>query len=106
VPISVGDFGGNVHHLGSVVHGMNELQFPGIESQRNVFLSRVATIQAENEALGRRENKFDFFFDWDQRYRSTQFFLLEAGSNSNTNSRHPHHPFPALSLGLITRTYP
>ena len=60
MPISVDNFCRNFGDPGAVEDRVDELEAAGMEAERNVFLSRVATIQAENETLGkkRKEKKF------------------------------------------------
>ena len=60
MPISVDNFCRNFGDPGAVEDRVDELEAAGMEAEGNVFLSRVATIQAENETLGkkRKEKKF------------------------------------------------
>ena len=57
MPISVDNFCRNFGDPGAVEDRVDELEAAGMEAERNVFLSRVATIQAENETLGKKRKE-------------------------------------------------
>ena len=60
MPISVDNFCRNFGDPGAVEDRVDELEAAGMEAEWNVFLSRVATIQAENETLGKKRKEIFF----------------------------------------------
>ena len=57
MPMSVDNFCRNLDDVRPVDAGVDELEPTRVNVERNVFLSRVATVQAENETLGKKERE-------------------------------------------------
>lgn len=57
--LSITDPGWDIDDLGSIGHGVYQFQAAFIELQRNVFLSRIPRIDAEDDSLWKRDQRLE-----------------------------------------------
>ncbi len=87
MPISIADFCRNINDLGTVGQGVDQLQTSTIQSQWNVFLSRLASIQTENYTLERNKKRKIKFR---RKGKKMGTLLLEACLHVSLSRKHTH----------------